>query len=130
MVASLGGPSDILESHDKYLAKAPYVADILAASDGIVCDIDTRALGLAVIVLGGGRKKADDNIDLSVGFDQLLERGTAVKKGDVLGRVHAASQDGLKQAGKILQKAYNIDEGSKPGAPALVIERITDESKV
>ena len=69
MVAALGGPRDLLERPDRYLARAPVVQDIAAAEEGIVAAIDTRALGLAVVALGGGRVRVEDRIDPAVGLD-------------------------------------------------------------
>ena len=76
MVASLGGPADILEKPDRHLAKAPLVADVPAARDGIISAIDTRAVGFAVVRLGGGRIAPQATIDHAVGFDRLLPVGT------------------------------------------------------
>jgi thymidine phosphorylase len=55
MVASLGGPRDFLESAPARLARAPVIRDVPAPRAGTVLAIDTRAVGFAVVALGGGR---------------------------------------------------------------------------
>src|ERR671925_555331 len=55
MVAELGGPSDLLEAPERHLGEARVVAAAEAAEPGVVVGIDVRAVGLAVVGLGGGR---------------------------------------------------------------------------
>ncbi len=122
MVAALGGPNDLIQNPDKYLDTAPIITDIKAESTGIVSAIDTRKLGTAVIVLGGGRKSPNDQIDYAVGFDHIAPIGTKIEKGDVLARIHARTDDHVSEAGKMLRDAYILSD-SAPDNP-LIIERI------
>ena len=57
--------------------------------DGTVAGIATRALGLAVIGLGGGRTRPEDPVDPRVGFTDLAGPGSS---GGLLGIVHAADE--------------------------------------
>src|SRR5262245_10675547 len=68
MVAALGGPTDFLERSDHYLPAAPVTAPVPPSRDGYLKGVDARAVGNALIKLGGGRQRADDKLDLSVGF--------------------------------------------------------------
>ena len=126
MVTALGGPSDLMQNPDKYLEAAPIITDIKAENSGIVSAINTRAIGTAVIVMGGGRKRPDDAIDYAVGFDQIASIGTKIEKGDVLARIHARSTDHVNEAGKMFKDAYVYSDraaNSASGNP-LIIERI------
>ncbi|MCF6220064.1 MAG: thymidine phosphorylase [Robiginitomaculum sp.] len=122
MVTALGGPSDLIQNPDKYLEAAPILTDIKATQSGTVSAIDARAVGNAVIVMGGGRKKPEDTIDYAVGFDRIAPIGTKISKGDVLARIHARSQNHVAEAGKMLRDAYMYSD-SAPDSP-LIIERI------
>ena len=64
MVHALGGPADLVDNYSKHLASAPVVRPIRAA--GIVTRVDTRAVGNAIIELGGGRRKVGETLDLSL----------------------------------------------------------------
>ena len=110
MVNALGGPADLLHQPEKYLSSAPIIEDIPAPCSGTINAIDTREIGLAVIVLGGGRKKASDAIDSRVGFDRLLSLGDTVEKSQPIARIHAASRNNLEQARKMLLSAYKIGD--------------------
>jgi len=124
MVAGLGGPSDFVERVDDYLPRAAIVRDVLAgeAADGHVNAIDTRAVGIAVIELGGGRRVASDTIDLSVGFSNLAGLGTPVDAGTPLGRVHARTEADADRASDLLRAAYGL--GPRPERSATVYERV------
>jgi thymidine phosphorylase len=127
MVHVLGGPGDLLERPDAHLARAPYVADVAASGTGFVTAIDTRALGLAVVLLGGGRSIAGAAIDPAVGLSELVGIGDEVQHDRPLCRIHARSEADAKAALATIQRAYAI--GEKPrkiGAP--VIARIRAES--
>jgi thymidine phosphorylase len=89
MVAALGGPADFLERPAHHLPAAPVVREVAPAAPGLVQEIDTRAVGIAVIELGGGRRRAADRIDYAVGFTDLAGIGTAVDANAPLARIHA-----------------------------------------
>lgn len=92
MVHMLGGPADFLERSEAYLPQAPVVMPVEAAEAGYLSEMDTRGLGMAVIALGGGRLKPDDDIDHRVGLSDILPLGTYVEKGEPIAFVHAAEE--------------------------------------
>ncbi|MFZ0974869.1 MAG: thymidine phosphorylase, partial [Solirubrobacteraceae bacterium] len=67
MVVELGGPSDLLDAPSRHLPGAPVVRPIEPGSAGVVSAIDVRAVGIAIVNLGGGRAREDDIVDHSVG---------------------------------------------------------------
>jgi thymidine phosphorylase len=123
MVASLGGPKDLISNHRAYIKTAPLVKDVHALQSGFISSCDTRAIGVAVLDLGGGRRKTDDKIDHRVGFDRLLPIGAKVQKGDVIGRVHAADQTSQQQATSSLLNAYTFSD-KMPQTKSAIIERL------
>lgn len=127
MVAALGGPSDLIENPSKHLDAAPIVKPVFAAGAGIVQAIDTRAVGLAVVALGGGRTRPQDAIDHAVGIVALAGIGDAVGADHPLGIVHARSEAGFEAARMRLRQAYRL--GEAPAAHGtLITDRITESS--
>lgn len=122
MVAGLGGPVDLLDAPERHLPSAPVVQPVIAQRDGVVSGFDTRALGLAVIGLGGGRRQPSDRIDPRVGFSDILPAGTDVRPGTVLAYVHAADTDSAEQAARAYLSACQI--GSYAPERALILKRI------
>ncbi len=110
MVALLGGPADFVERMDHHLAAAPIVRDVVIEGEGVIAAIDTRAVGMAVVTLGGGRRLPTDSIDHRVGFDRLAALGTEVHGQTVIGRVFAADESMVFEAGTRLRAAFTIAE--------------------
>ena len=107
----------------RHLRVAPEIAEVSADATGFVAAIDTRALGLAVVEIGGGRRRATDPIDHSVGLELLLGLGASVEPDTPLARIHAADAAGLAAAEARIRAAYRIAETPGPEAP-LVLGRI------
>ncbi|KPQ07719.1 MAG: thymidine phosphorylase DeoA [Rhodobacteraceae bacterium HLUCCA12] len=122
MVAAQGGPADFLESWKRHLPVAPVRRDILAEAEGAVAAIDTRAVGLAVVEMGGGRQRDGDRVDPRVGFSGLAMPGDRVGPDRPLGQVHAADDAGAQRAAAQLRAAYRIGPPGKRGP--LVHERV------
>ncbi len=112
MVTALGGPADLMDHPQKYLPKAQVIVPVLANANGIVQSIATREIGLAVVALGGGRTRAEDGIDHSVGFTKLLSIGTSVSNDTVLGFVHARTQTDAEAASAHLRRSYTIGDAT------------------
>lgn len=95
MITHMGGPSDLFSTPDKYMPVANVIEDIKAPTSGVISAMQTRDIGMAVVTLGGGRLTNGQDVDHSVGFDQIIHVGSKVNAGDVIARVHANSADSL-----------------------------------
>ena len=127
MVAELGGPADLVERPERHLARAPLVRPVAAPRAGFVTAIDVRAVGLAVVALGGGRARVEDRIDPAVGFTALAGLGARVGEGAPLGFVHAADEARAKAAADALAAACRIGDAAPARGPA-VVERLAPEN--
>ncbi|NEU11984.1 thymidine phosphorylase [Methylobacterium sp. BTF04] len=123
MVAALGGPADLVEVPERYLPTAPVVRRIVPEESGFVASVATREIGLAVIALGGGRTRPQDDIDPCVGFTGLPRVGDAVGPDRPLGTIHARDEAAADHAEAALRVAYRITSGSCDTA-AFVRDRI------
>ena len=117
MVTALGGPADLVENYKHHLVKAPVVRAVHA--DGIVTCVNTRAVGNALIELGGGRRKVGERLDLSVGFSDIASIGTRVDSATPLAVIHAASESDAMQAEKNLLAAYTLSDDAPAGRPVI-----------
>lgn len=114
MVAALGGPADLIEKPQQYLAGAPVVQDIIAPQSGYLQYQDTVGLGMAVVRLGGGRSHPSQQIDPAVGFSHILPTGSKVQQGDVLAKVHAATTDAAAVAAQEYLAALRVANTTTP----------------
>jgi len=126
MVVMLGGPKDLMERPEIHLPKAPVVKPVFAADSGSVVSCDTRALGLAVVAMRGGRVRAADEVDPVVGFTDLAMVGDTADKDTPLGFVHARSPEQAEQAAHDLIACYKLGGPRDITDRAIVIERIEE----
>jgi len=122
MVAAQGGPADFTRSYKADLPTAPVIRPVPARAAGVIARIDTRAVGNAVVRLGGGRLKGGDPVDPRVGVSGLAAPGDRVGPDTPLAMVHAADDAGADAAIAALQAAYALGEAPVP--VPLVHERI------
>jgi thymidine phosphorylase len=122
MVAALGGAADFVERPEAHLPAAPVVRDVHPERAGSVQSVDTRAIGIAVVELGGGRRRANDTIDPAVGFTGLAALGDAVGARP-LAQVHARDEAGAERAAAAIRRAYRVGD-EPPPTGAAVVERM------
>ena len=125
MVTALGGPSDFVDKAGTHLAKAPVTHPVHA--DGVVTAVNTRAVGNAIIELGGGRREVGQELDLSVGFSEIAPIGTRLSSDRPLAVVHAANQADAETAETNLLAAVTRGE-SAPSERPVVSEILTGEA--
>ena len=123
MVAALGGPVDFIENYDNYLEKADIVRPVYANKKGTVESMDTRAIGMAVVAMGGGRRKPTDSIDYAVGLTDFIALGEEVNEQRPLAVVHVRNEAQFEEAQKVLREAIRIGNG-KPESKQMVFEKI------
>lgn len=125
MVRALGGPSDLFERPDAHLEAAPVVLAVVAPHAGYAARCDCRALGMAVVSLGGGRTRPSDGVDYAVGLSELVALGEPVQAGQTLALVHARSESAARDAVRQVLAAYTLSE--QPGAAQpLIYETLRD----
>jgi thymidine phosphorylase len=124
MVAGLGGPKGFISDPWKHMQRAPLQVAVAADRSGTVAAVDTRAVGMVVVALGGGRTRPHDPVDHAVGLTSLAGIGDVVGSDRPLAIVHARTDAQVAQVGDLLRAAYRIGGRTKPQRAA-VLDRIT-----
>lgn len=106
-IEAQGGSREMVYRTDT-LKKAVLKKDITAASDGYITAIQTEEVGMASLILGGGRQTKESVIDLSVGIKLHKKLGEQVREKDILATLYANDKEKLAEAGKRLAEAYEI----------------------
>ncbi len=108
LVEAQGGDASamerILEIH-----RAPVQQQIRAERGGILTRMDAELIGRAVVLLGGGRAKANDAIDYAVGVSDVAKVGTRVEAGEQLLTIHARNADALSAALGMIGRAVRVE---------------------
>ncbi len=120
MVSLQGGDTAAL---DAGLPLAKYKVEYKSPKNGYIQKMDAQAIGMTVVDIGGGRRKAKDRVDHSVGleFDKFI--GDKVKKDMVIATIYAASKSDANQAAKRLSDSIQIG-AKKVSAPKIIKERV------
>jgi len=119
MVSGLGGPVDFVENYSKYLPQSQIIRPVFADTQGYAYSMDTRELGLAVVTLGGGRRKPGDALDYSVGLTQVCALGDKIDASTPIAVIHAQSEEAFAQAEEAVKKAIHIDEVAPEKTPEI-----------
>jgi pyrimidine-nucleoside phosphorylase len=113
-----GGDPKIVDDTG-YLPRAKNRANILASRGGFVTAIHCYQVGVASMMLGGGREKKEDSIDPGVGLVLAKKVGEAVKSGEPLCVVHYESEARLDDAMALLAKSFEIGDKAPPPLPLI-----------
>jgi len=121
MVAELGGPADLVEAPDRHLPVAPVTVAAEPVEAGVVASVDVRAVGLAVVALGGGRLRETDPVDHAVGLTDVAAPGERVGRGErPLAHVHARDQEAAERAADALREAYSLGDHTEVDNPVVL----------
>ena len=124
MAQALGGPADLLEHPARHLPQAPVQRPVDLPQAGFVAAIDARALGLAVVALGGGRQRPSDTIDHAVGLAEVKAIGAAVGRAEPFAIVHARDDAAAAAAAEHLAAAVTVTADPPAPGPALIVTTI------
>jgi pyrimidine-nucleoside phosphorylase len=91
---------------------APIVLDCVSDDDGIIGEI--------VRDLGGGRMTKTSVIQPEVGVDALAKPGEEIRRGAVLGRIHAVTIEQAEAARARLRTAFTLAPRPLPARPLIV----------
>lgn len=125
MCVALGGPAGFVANSAKYLAKAPVVKPV--HTTGFLAEVNVRAVGNAIIELGGGRHQVGEELDLSVGFSEVARIGTLLDGETPLAIIHAASDDDADKAAKLLLDAC-VTQESAPTIGPVIHEKLAGDA--
>jgi len=125
MVVELGGPAGLVDAPARFLPRAPVAVAVEPVAPGVVSAVDVRAVGVAIVALGGGRAREDDLVDHGVGLTEVAALGERVEPGGrPLALVHARDEDSAQGAADAVRSAYVVGEDAT-AIRAPVLERLS-----
>ncbi|GJG85100.1 thymidine phosphorylase [Gemmatimonadetes bacterium T265] len=128
IVEAQGGNPGVVDD-PAALPQAPVSAVYEARRDGVVAQVEPRAVGRGIIALGGGRRRVDDRVDPAVGFSITARPGQVVSGAEPLATIYARDAAGLAAGRSALDAAIVVvDKSSREAVSAplpLVSHRVT-----
>ena len=122
MIEAQGGDPQIVDAPWK-LPRSQRVGNIFAPAEGFVTSIDCEEVGIAALLLGGGRTKKEDAIDPAVGIALQKKVGDFAHLNDTLCTIHYNDERNLAEVRELLAKAFHIGE-HLPTTPRPLIHKV------
>jgi pyrimidine-nucleoside phosphorylase len=110
LISAQGGDAATLE-HPEKLPAARHCVEVRSAARGVVEQIDVRGLGMAIVEMGGGRRRAEDKIDPAVGLSSLKKVGDNLEAGEPLCKVHVNRREDVESITKLIGECFRIGPG-------------------
>jgi len=117
-----GGDPRVIDDYAR-LPRAPETRMVVAPRDGFVAEMRAYEIGVASLLLGGGRERAEDAVDPAVGIVCRVKPGEPVRAGDPVYEVHYRWHSKLAAALPCLERSLTIAEVPPPESP-LVSEEL------
>lgn len=109
MIVCQGGDVSFVDEPDK-LPESKFVYPIYAEKDGYIKIVDAKEVGESSVMIGAGRAKKGDQINLAVGIMVPVKIGDKVQKGDRLFDVHVDKKSDFDLVFEKLRHAVEISE--------------------
>jgi pyrimidine-nucleoside phosphorylase len=122
MVEAQGGDTAAFDDRTR-LPSARLRSTNTAQADGYVAKVDALTVAHACALLGAGRERKGDSIDLSVGVVLEVRVGDRVSRGQPLAELHANDETRLAHAARALQAAIGVSPVPVE-PPPLILERL------
>lgn len=119
-----GGDPEALRDVRK-LPAAHNQKEVRSKYDGYLQSMDCEQVGVASLVLGGGREKKEDAIDPAVGVVLHKKVGDQVSEDEPLCTLHFNADARLGEAESLIYSSYRI--GSAAAKPGKLIRRVIGE---
>jgi pyrimidine-nucleoside phosphorylase len=123
IVGLQGGDVGVIDDPGR-LPHARHSLDICAATSGFVAAIQCEQLGVACVVLGGGREKKEDRVDPAVGLTFHKRIGDKVERGEPLCTLRYNSDVRLPEATRLAETAYGVASIKPASVPPLLYRTI------
>ena len=125
VVAAQGGDPRVCDEPEKILPRAACVELVRAERSGSVHALKAWAVGQASMILGAGRRTAEDAIDPAAGIVLKRTVGDRVAAGDVLAEIHFNPPFAAALPEALAMFRAAVDIGAEPMTrPPLILERL------
>ena len=120
MIKAQHGDPNVVDDYS-LMPHAKYQIEYPAQKGGVIAKLTADEIGLASMLMGGGRQKADDQLDYAVGIELHKKIGDSVQKGESIMTIWSNRED-IDDVKELLDQAVAIKESAQQ--PTLIHETI------
>ena len=104
-----GGDPRVIDTPKK-LPQAAHTLNVTSTSSGYISGMQCEQIGVAGVILGGGRERKEDSVDPSVGIILHKKVGDHVQKSETLATIHYNASAKAQRARQLLAESYTFSE--------------------
>ena len=120
MIKAQHGDPNVVDDYS-LMPHAKYQIEYPAQKGGVIAKLTADEIGMASMLMGGGRQKADDQLDYAVGIELRKKIGDSVQKGESIMTIWSNRED-IDDVKELLDQAVAIKESAQQ--PTLIHETI------
>ena len=120
MIKAQHGDPNVVDDYS-LMPHAKYQIEYPAQKGGVIAKLTADEIGMASMLMGGGRQKADDQLDYAVGIELHKKIGDSVQKGESIMTIWSNRED-IDDVKELLDQAVAIEESAQQ--PTLIHETI------
>lgn len=120
MIKAQHGDPNVVDDYS-LMPHAKYQIEYPAQKGGVIAKLTADEIGMASMLMGGGRQKADDQLDYAVGIELYKKIGDSVQKGESIMTIWSNRED-IDDVKELLDQAVAIKESAQQ--PTLIHETI------
>lgn len=120
MIKAQHGDPNVVDDYS-LMPHAKYQIEYPAQKGGVIAKLTADEIGMASMLMGGGRQKADDQLDYAVGIELHKKIGDSVQKGESIMKIWSNRED-IDDVKELLDQAVAIKESAQQ--PTLIHETI------
>jgi len=118
MVEAQGGDVKYIEDPTRF-EKARHIMTIRSAKSGYLSEMDTRGIGVAAMMLGAGREKAEDTISHSAGMYLYVKPGRHIEEGQSIATLYTNNEKAIATAGEKLLASIKFSQTAPQKTPLI-----------
>lgn len=99
--------------------KADFTYDVISETDGYIVSSDAEKIGISAVILGAGREKKEDTIDMSAGIILNKKTGDKVTMGDTIATLYSCNKNSFEGAKKQFLDALKFSENEPTKEPLI-----------
>lgn len=120
MIKAQHGDPNVVDDYS-LMPHAKYQIEYPAQKGGVIAKLTADEIGMSSMLMGGGRQKADDQLDYAVGIELHKKIGDSVQKGESIMTIWSNRED-IDDVKELLDQAVAIKESAQQ--PTLIHETI------
>ncbi|HEV2467678.1 MAG TPA: thymidine phosphorylase [Candidatus Sulfotelmatobacter sp.] len=118
MVEQQGGDARVIDDAGR-LPRAHHTLRVTSVKSGYVSSMQCEQIGMACVILGGGRERKEDSVDPAVGIVLHKKVGDRISAGEVIATIHYNDESRGERARSLISESCHIENIAPERGPLI-----------